>query len=387
MSLETIGVLERGTRRAPYPDTVERLAQALELCDDARVEFAAAARRARPDLPAPLTRLVGREDDVAAIMKLIAERRLVCLTGTSGIGKTRVALEVATRYAQDSRNDACFVDLSSPRENVSIAANIASALGLRRIGDVTSEFLAATLGSLSVLLVLDHCERRIEEAATTVMIILQRCARVRVLVTSGERLGVVGELLYRLRPLALPPQSPQNVDEARAYSAIALFAERGHDEAGFVLDAASLETTVEICRHLAGNPRAIESAARRLPLVGLRALHAAIQRVAFSEAVRPSYDVLCDLEQTLVRRLSIFPAGWTLDAAEAICADERLTRASVAPAVRTLVDKSLIDATYTAEKVRYQLPESVRAYGMERLAGSGEFEEVSRRYARWLAER
>ena len=386
MSLETIGVLERGIRRAPYPDTVERLAQALELCDDARVEFAAAARRARPDLPAPLTRLVGREDDVAAIMKLIAERRLVCLTGTSGIGKTRVALEVATRYAQDSRNDACFVDLSSPRENVSIAANIASALGLRRIGDVTSESLAATLGSLSVLLVLDHCERRIEEAATTVMIILQRCARVRVLVTSGERLGVVGELLYRLRPLALPPQSPQNVDEARAYSAIALFAERGHDEAGFVLDAASLETTIEICRHLDGNPRAIESAARRLPLLGpgrfmpgSSGRHFPKRSARLRCPVRLGADVSAPALD-LSRRLDARRRGSDL---RGRAADARVGGTGL----RTLVDKSLIDATYTAEKVRYQLPESVRAYGMERLAGSGEFEEVSRRYARWLAER
>jgi transcriptional regulator with XRE-family HTH domain len=284
VGLETIGALERGFRRAPYPDTLALLVEALELSRDEREALKLAASEARAEtvrheretnarrdnLPLQLTPLVGREKDVRALLELIAKRRLVTIVGTGGVGKTRTVLEVAARHAQRTGDEVWLVDLAALDQSDSVPDEIASVAG------------GAPLASRKMLLIIDNCERLISHVATTASMILQTCPDVNVLVASSELLDVAGETPFRLQPLSLPNRLPASIEEARRYSALELFIRRAESESDFVLGVDNLQKTAEICLRLDGIPRAIELAAARLAALGLRDLHSHLEELGLA---------------------------------------------------------------------------------------------------------
>ncbi len=281
---ETIGALERGVRRAPYPDTLALLVKALDLSRDDREALELAAREARAEtvhheretkarrdnLPLQLTPLVGRGEDVGVLLELIAKRRLVTVVGSGGVGKTRMVLEVAARHAQSAGDEVWLVDLAALDERDSVLDEIASVVG------------SAPLASRKMLLVIDNCEHVISQVAKTASMVLRTCPDVNVLVASAELLDVAQETPFRLQPLSLPNRLPASLEEARRYSALELFIQRAESESYFVLGVDNLQKTAEICLRLDGIPRAIELAAARLAALGLRDLHSHLEELGLA---------------------------------------------------------------------------------------------------------
>ncbi|RKT54980.1 putative ATPase [Saccharothrix australiensis] len=338
---------------------------------------------ARHVLPAQLTSFVGRAEEVRQVGKALLESRLVTLLGPGGAGKTRLAVEVASGDA----GDVFFVDLAPLGAGADVPQAVVTALGLREDGTrvVSSpvDRLVAALADRSVLLVLDNCEHVVEDAAVLAGALLTACRGLRVLATSREALGVTGETVRPVPPLAVDdPDSP----------AVRLFADRAAAvDPSFVVDGVTGPAVVEICRALDGMPLAIELAAARvrsLPVAevaarlgdrfrllsrGSRA--AAPRHRTLHAVVEWSWDLLDADEQVLARRLSVFAGGATLAGAAAVCGvagtDELLP---------SLVDKSLVEVSGR----RYRMLDTIREFCARRLAEAGERERLRRAHARWL---
>jgi predicted ATPase/DNA-binding XRE family transcriptional regulator len=392
LSREAVSALERGARRAPYRVTVTLLADALGLSTEQRaeLELAAAHGRARStssspapgqplhNLPQQLTSFIGRERELGDLASLLAKHRLVTVTGSGGIGKTRLALEVATQLLPSRGDEIWFIDLSSLRDGTLVASKIAGTM--KTSFDASAEpalAVAQTLRGRKVLLVVDNCEHLITGVAAVARAILQSCDTVTILATSRERIGIVGEATYRVAPL---PES----------TAASLFIERAIlVEPRFALTPKRGEIVADICRHLDGVPLAIELAAARLSAFGLSGLRERLgetRQRTMRATIEWSYNLLSEPERVLLRRVAIFSGGLTLEAAEAVCAGETLAAAAVPDVLSLLVDKSLINAVFEEEEARYVLLESVRAFALERLEAAGETTLVSRRHARWAAD-
>jgi predicted ATPase/DNA-binding XRE family transcriptional regulator len=418
ISVESVGALERGARRAPYRDTVAVLAKALNLAPGERADLEAAANRARsrasrnevvdkrpamtPGLPLQSTSFIGRTQDIAAITGLLEQNRLVTVTGSGGVGKTRAIVEVAGRLPAARWPDMRFVDLSPLTDGAFIVGAIATRLDVP-LGDTAGavEGLIASLRSSHALIVLDNCEHLIADVALVVSAVLQSCAQVSFLATSRERLAVSGETVYRLPSLELPTKRPESIEQARQYAAIDLFVQRaGAFDHTLAFTAAGIDDMLDICARLDGIPLAIELAAARVSTLGLRALRERLSRgLALSGGARNlparqqtmratiawSYDLLGPQERSLLQRLALFAGGFSLAAAEAVCASDELEVAAVPDLLSSLVDKSLVGVVVSETTTRYALLESVRSFGLEQLAEARQTEIFSRRHAEWLA--
>lgn len=415
ISASAIGALERGARRAPYRETVSLLAGALGLSGAEHAELEAAAERARGrqnragseaparhNLPERLTSFVGRDEEIREITELLTAHRLVTVTGSGGVGKTRTAVEVARQLPADGREELWFVDLSPVGDGAFVAGAIASVLDvpLAQVSDPLPS-LAAGLRARKLLLILDNCEHVIREAAAAAAAMLRSCPGIAILATSRERLAIEGERVYRLPSLETPAKAPATVEESYRYAAFRLFMERARAvDARLELTEARLGTVVEICRRLEGIPLAIELAANRLPTFGFNALNKRLQEhFVIASAARDlpqrqmtmlatiawSYDLLSAQEQMLLRRLAVFNGGVTLEAAECVCPDDSLTTAEVADLLALLVEKSLLNLTLNDEQSRYAMLESVRAFALKQLVEAGEFTRLARAHAAWLA--
>ncbi len=357
-------------------------------------------------LPVPLGELIGRDDAVRRARDLLASARLVTLTGPGGVGKTRLALEAAARSAGDHPGGVWFVELGAVRAGSAdeVAEQAARVLGLREDGAGGTggasgasgtgpvERLAGALRGRRALLVLDNCEHVAGPAADLAARLLEDAPGLRVLTTSREPLGVPGERLQIVPPLALPA-SGDSVVELLEFGAVRLFVARAEAAApGFVLDAASAPWVVSICRRLDGLPLALELAATRVRALGVRDLAAGLDdRFRLLADVRRggparqrtlravidwSWEPLTEPERAALRRLAVHAGGCTLAAAEAVgggCAD----------VLARLVDRSLV---VRGDDGRYRLLESVAAYSLERLRESGEEDEIRRRHARYYTE-
>jgi predicted ATPase/DNA-binding XRE family transcriptional regulator len=415
ISASAIGALERGARRAPYRDTVALLAAALELADVDRAELEAAAERARGrqsrtdaeapgphTLPTRLTSFLGRDSEMADIEALLESHRLVTITGSGGIGKTRMAVEVAQRLLSDQQNEAWFVDFSPIDEGALVAGTIAATLNIPLTqGADSAGFLATKLKARELLLILDNCEHVIEDAALMAGLILRSCPGIRMIATSRERLAIDGERAYRLPSLPVPENNPQSVAEACSYASFRLFMERATAiEPNLIFDAARLRASAEICRQLEGIPLALELAASRLSTLGMTALtrglkeHFVLTNVArdvpqrqrtMNATVAWSYDLLSEPECLLFRRLAIFRGGMTLEAAETVCADGQLPAGAIPDTMSLLVEKSLLSARMGDQHGRYYTLESVRAFALKKLGEADEVAPMARALLHWLS--
>jgi predicted ATPase/transcriptional regulator with XRE-family HTH domain len=397
MSTTGVGVLERELRHAPHRATVDLLADALGLSQPERAALEATAARKRgragaaeppaPVLPMPPSSLVGRDADVTQILALLDDARLVTVTGSGGIGKTRVALAVAQQRAQRAEPIG-FVDFDALTDGGFVSPRIASSVHPPLDGKPDSiATLAEALSTRSMLLVLDTCEHVVDDVAAAVQTILQRCPQVRVLATSRERLNVASEMLYRLP--SLPLDAATDLFRGRAREA----------GAGIAFTPADDDLIRDVCRRLEGIPLAIELAAARMSTFGIVTLHARLdEHMALTAGRRDlpqrqqtmlatiswSYALLGEAERTFLRLLAVFSGGFTFDAAEQIAAEAGLGE-SVLGLLSSLVDKSLVDAMRGPDFVRYRLLDSVRAFAVAELRREGEDAVAHRRHAGWVA--
>jgi predicted ATPase/class 3 adenylate cyclase len=357
------------------------------------------------NLPQQLTSLIGREQDIAAIDALIAEHRLVTLSGSGGVGKTRAALQVGADLLDGSGDGVWFVDLAPLQDSAFVASAVGSALGVQQSSTRPElETIVQYLKKRRLLLIVDNCEHVIAEAAHVVEAILHACPEVRVLATSREPLEIGGEQVYRLPSLAVPPNDAQpSAEEALQYGAIALFVERSQAaDARFMPTDETAPIIADIVRRLDGIPLAIELAAARVKVLSIPDLaqrlderfrlltggrRTALPRQQTLRALIDwSYDLLSEQEKALLRRVGVFAGGWTLEAAESVCTDDALKTVDMLDLSSSLVEKSLVVADLDGEATRYRLLESTRAYARERLAESGERSSLACRHANWVAD-
>jgi predicted ATPase len=348
------------------------------------------------NLPVQLTSFIGRELELGQIRALVKESRLVTLTGSGGIGKTRLALHAAAELVDGSGNGVWFVDLAPLSDPDLVAASIAMAVGVsEERGRPLSETLIDALQDRSLLVVLDNCEHVIDACAKLADALLRSCPRVHILATSREPLAIGGERVYRVPSLTLPTETADYDMAMTAESdALRLFADRAREHRpDFVLNEANVVGVVSVCRRLDGIPLAIELAAARLRSLALSDVEARLDqrfrlltgggRMALprQQTLRAmvdwSYELLPSRERALLRRVSVFAGGWTLDAAETVCHSDDIERWEVVDLLGSLVDKSLVQAEPTGETLRYRMLETIRQYAAEQLSMCDESEIAS----------
>jgi predicted ATPase/transcriptional regulator with XRE-family HTH domain len=355
-------------------------------------------------LPLPLTPLVGREEEVASVCALLqrAEVRLVTLTGTGGIGKTRLALRVASELRAGFADGVCFVSLAALDDPALVVPTIPQALGLRESEHRTPlDLVVAALRDKQLLLLLDNFERLLP-AASQLTVLLTGCSQLKILVTSRAVLHLQGEYEFPVSPLAVPEVEPLPALEALAATpAVALFVQRVQaSRPTFQLRDSNARAIAEICVHLDGLPLALELAAARSKLLTPQELLARlshrlevltggpqdlpIRQQTLRDTITWSYGFLDEEEQRLFRRLSVFAGGCTLEAAEAVCSalHDGKRAGHLLERVTSLLDKSLLQSIQQEGKEsRLLMLETIREYGLEALEASGEMEEIGRAHA------
>jgi predicted ATPase/DNA-binding SARP family transcriptional activator len=369
----------------------------------------------RTNLRSPITSFVGRGDDLTRITGAFATARLVTLIRPGGAGKTRLAAEAAGRLLDRMPNGVWLVELASVAAPVDLPQAVLSLLGARELRLLATpgttaiaplDRLVEAIGNRRMLLVADNCEHLVEAAAKLVDHLLARCPGLSVLATSREPLGIAGEVLHPVGPLAVPDGEVAPA-AALAYPAVRLLADRGAAaRPGFTVDAATVGPVLRICRALDGMPLAIELAAARLHALAPTQIAARLddrfrlladgRRTAggrhqtLRAVIDWSWELLGQAEQVLLRRLSVFAGGATQEAAERVCAGPGPAGPAadeVLYLLAGLVAKSLVVAADgDGAGVRYRMLETVRAYGAERLAEAGEDQALARAHAAWFLE-
>jgi predicted ATPase/DNA-binding winged helix-turn-helix (wHTH) protein len=353
------------------------------------------------NLPALLTRLVGRDETVSRLVGRFPRQRLLTIVGPGGIGKTSLALAVAEQFISTYEHGVWLIDLAPLSDPGLVPSALADTLGLQIRSEDSLPGLVASLRDKKMLLVLDNCEHVIEAAAALAVTVLTAAPGVQVLATSREPLRIEGEHVHRLSPLASPPTSaPLTAAEALGYSAVQLFVERTAatlDE--FELTDTDAPIVADICGRLDGIALAIELAATRIDTFGVRGVAAHLddrfqlltrgRRTALPRhrtlraTLDWSYQLLPEPERVVLRRLAIFAGGFTEEAASAVAAGAEIAASGVVEALANLVTKSLVSVDVGGVIARYRLPETIRAYALEKLAESGEREQIARRHAEY----
>jgi predicted ATPase/class 3 adenylate cyclase/DNA-binding SARP family transcriptional activator len=382
------------------------------------------------NLPVPLTSFVGREEQIAEVERLLPTTHLLTLTGAGGCGKTRLALQVAADLVEQYADGVWLVELAALSDPGLVRQTVASALGVR---EESGRPLAATLTdylrSRSLLLVLDNCEHLLSACAGLAEELLRGCPGLRILATSREGLGIAGERTYRVPSLSLPDLARLPLEEKERVAvvtqseAVRLFTERaGFSQPGFRVEGENAAAVAQVCRQLDGIPLAIELAAARVKAMPVETIaerlddrfrlltggsRTALPRQQTLRALIDwSYNLLAEPERVLLRRLSVFASGWTLEAAEAVCSNAEcgmrnaelgedapssiphsafciLHSDEVLDLLTQLVDKSLVLYEEQSREARYRMLETVRQYGRDRLLESGEAEVVRGRHRDW----
>jgi predicted ATPase/DNA-binding winged helix-turn-helix (wHTH) protein len=353
------------------------------------------------NIPKPISELIGRDEELGAIVKLIAEHRLVTLIGVGGIGKTRLALAAARELLPYFGDGVWFADLSTLSDPSLIPATVATAVGLDLAGGNASlPRVAKALADRRLLLVLDTCEHVIGAAAALAEEILGNGSALHIIATSREPLRAGGEWVYPIRPLAVPAADATVDDEAGRYGAIELFIERARAaDPHFAPDRNLMERIAATCRRLDGIPLAIELAAARATTLGIEELAGRLDgRLSLLTGGRRtalprhqtlgatldwSHALLSEAERIIFRRLSVFAGAFSLRAAVAISEEPALPQPQVIDGLSGLVAKSLVAMEAGGIVTRYRLLNTTRRYAFEKLDGSGERKMIARRHAEY----
>jgi predicted ATPase/DNA-binding SARP family transcriptional activator len=375
---------------------------------------AAEGRPGTTNLRAALTSFIGRDEELSRVAKSLEDTRLVTLLGPGGAGKTRLAAEVGARVGELLPDGRWMVELAPVTEPAEVPQAVLAALGVREsavldrggeLGQGGRDVLARIVGTLAgkrALLILDNAEHLIDAVARLADHVLARCPQLRVLATSREPLGITGEALSVLPPLATPA-ADVGFPEVMEYAAVRLFADRGNAaRAGFAVSEGNVAAVVQVCQRLDGLPLALELAAARLRALPVEQIAARLDdrfrlltggsRTALprhrtlAAVVDWSWELLDAPERAVLRRLSACSAGATLAAAEHICADAGdVPESAVLDLLAALVDKSLVEPTSGSDgEPRYRLLETIRAYGADRLAEAGEADRVREAHAQYF---
>jgi non-specific serine/threonine protein kinase len=444
LSVQALSALENGRRQVPYRHTVTLLAQALGLSADAAALLEAAvvrgrmpatvapatgrqdpecspeatmacdstpgARASQPtrtNLPLALTSFIGREQEMDEVPRLLGDTRLLTLTGTGGVGKTRLALQVAADLLDRYAEGVWLVELAPLADPALVPGAVLKALGApEQPGHPPEETLLETLRPRQVLLLLDNCEHLLDACARLSRTLLGACPRVRILATSREPLGLAGETRWRVPSLSLPaPDQRLSPELVARCEAVALFLGRARAvQPAFALTAANMAAVAGLCTRLDGIPLALELAAARLSAFGVADLVARLDQrfrllTGGNRALLPrqrtlqatvawSYDLLTPPEQRCFARLSVFAGGWSLEAAEVVAAGGAIMPGEVPELLASLVNKSLaLAAPRDDGSMRYRLLETLRQFGWEQLGAGGEREAVRQRHASYYLDR
>jgi predicted ATPase/class 3 adenylate cyclase/DNA-binding CsgD family transcriptional regulator len=371
-------------RDLPRPERVVQLCHP-DLCNEFP-PLRTADTLAAQHLPVQLTSFVGRASQISEVRQLLAENRLVTLTGAGGVGKTRLAVQVAAAMAGGFDGGVWYVDLAPITDPDLVPVAVARTLGLPdQPGRSTMDTLTHFIGDRRMLVVLDNCEHLLDACAALIVALLGAGPGVTLLATSREPIGVAGEVTWRVPSLAL-------ADEA-----IELFTDRAHHaRPDFSITEDNSAAVTEICWRLDGMPMAIELAAARVralsPAEIVDGLHdrfrlltggartAARRQQTLRASVDWSHALLTEPERIVFRRLAVFMGGFDLEAAQAVCGDGDVARYQILDELTLLVDKSLVVAENSSGSTRYQLLETVRQYALEKLGESGEADAVRARH-------
>ena len=429
VSSDEISSLERGSRRAPRSATLDLLAAALKLDDNARIELEEAARLARPrgpkagrhdlrsdlreaslnNLPPQLTSFVNRDKELPEIKELLHSYRLVTLVGTGGAGKTRCAIKIAAELLESFGDGVWLVELARITDPTLVANAVARTLTVEEAaGRPMLDSLLAYLKRKRLLLIFDNCEHVIGEASHVAAAMLRDCPGVRILATSRESLSIAGERVYRVPSLSVPASTDLwSAAHVTHFGAVRLFADRATSaDNRFTVTVESAPHVADICRRLDGIPLAIELAAARVKVLSPKRLaqklnerfdvltggdrNALPRHQTMRALIDWSYDLLSDDERAMFRKLSIFTGGFTLESAIAVCTVPGSDEVTVVDLLASLVDKSLVQAEVVHGDMRYRLLESTRQYARERLVDAGEEHAIAYLHSRaflMLAER
>jgi predicted ATPase/DNA-binding SARP family transcriptional activator len=370
------------------------------------------------NLPQQVTRFIGRQREIAEVKRLLASTRLLTVTGPGGTGKTRLSLQVAADLLEGENDGIWLVELASLTNPELVPQAVAATLGVReavavdlrgervpalRVGTrpesrSLTQSLVEHLRSKQLLLVLDNCEHLLTACAALADALLRACPGIQILATSRERLNVAGETTYRLQPLSTPgaghvpvPATPESLIQ---FEAVRLFVDRAVAALpSFAVTDQNAPAVAQVCSRLDGVPLVIELAAARVRALPIETINERLddrfrlltdgsrtappRQQTLRALIDWSYDLLTEPEQTLLRRLSVFSGGWTLEAAEGICEGD------VLDLLASLVEKSLVQYDDRGGEGRYRLLETVRQYGRERLLAAGEAEIVCGRHCDW----
>ena len=354
------------------------------------------------NLPVQLTSFIGRGREIAEVTRLLATTRLLTLTGVGGTGKTRLSLQVAASLLDRYTHGVWLVELAPLADPALVPQTVASALAVReQPGQPLMTTLLDYLREKQLLLILDNCEHLLDACAHLADALLHAAPGLRILASSREALGIAGETVYQVPSLPLPdPNDDLSAAVLAQNESVRLFAERAAAaKAGFGLTAANAAAVAQICYRLDGIPLAIELAAARVKAFSVEQIAARLDdrfrlltggsRTALprQQTLRAlidwSYGLLSDAERVVFRRLSVFAGGWTLEAAEAVCAGESIQSIDVADLLARLVDKSLVLLDERDAEPRYRMLETIRQYGSEKLLDSGDGDQTRVRHLRY----
>jgi predicted ATPase/DNA-binding SARP family transcriptional activator/class 3 adenylate cyclase len=354
----------------------------------------------RNNLPVQLSPLVGRSDDVRHVVKALDSARLITITGPGGVGKTRLALQVAADASDAYPDGAWFVEFAPTGDEIGVLSTITSVLRMPATGlsgaSGLVEHLCEQLQPREALLVFDNCEHVVDIVARFTHTLLGRCPKLAVVATSRELLRIPGEETFALSPLPVPAPDVTDPVAAQTNAAVSLFYDRARAaQPSFLLDQSTASAVVAICRRLDGIPLALELAAARLRVLTVRqiadhlddcfgVLVGGARTVPRQQTLQAtldwSHDLLTSGEQTALRRLAVFPDWFRLDAAIAVTTGATGVGGGELDVVGQLVDKSLVVVNSTGQEVRYRLLEPVRQYGYRKLTEAGEADLAARRH-------
>jgi predicted ATPase len=368
-------------------------------------------REQKTNLPIPLTSFIGREKEIERIQYRLAEHRLVTLTGTGGIGKTRLSQRVADQLLDKYANGVWLVEFAPLNDPMLVPQSVATVLGIQQAADHSGlvEAIIDFLHAKTILLILDNCEHLLDACAGLADKLLKSCPNLKILATSRQALGIVGEALYQVPSLTSPEvHSISAIETLDDYESIRLFNERAQlVQMDFALTKVNASSVTQICSRLDGIPLAIELAAVRIQTLSVEQIADQLDQCfliltgggrtalpkhqTLQASIDWSWHLLRDVEQILLRRLSVFAGGWMSEAAEAVCMGDGLEADAVLDLMTQLVNKSLvIRESEPGHEARYHVLQTIRQYASERLLEAGEVERLRNRhldfFLRWAEQ-